>query len=63
VPMSDPDDPLDEWYEFIEEHREFTGLDDPHDDQVDWARHAFNLLHRGGGGIDISQIGTWAPPE
>lgn len=63
VPLSDPDDPLDDWHDFIEEHREFTGLDDPHDDQVDWARHAFNLLHRGGGGIDTNQVGTWAPSD
>jgi phage terminase large subunit-like protein len=34
------------WDDYIEEFREFTGLDDPHDDQVDWTAHAFNLGYR-----------------
>lgn len=33
----------DEWEGFIAEHLAFTGLNDPHDDQVDAAAHGWNL--------------------
>lgn len=47
------------WDDYIEEFRDFTGLDDPHDDQVDWTAHAFNLGYRqanNGGGQSTLEI-------
>lgn len=37
----------DEWDVFIDEHLEFTGLNDAHDDQVDAAAYGWNLGWRG----------------
>jgi hypothetical protein len=34
------------WDDYIDEFRDFTGLGDKHDDQVDWTSHAFNLGYR-----------------
>lgn len=42
-----------EWDEYIEEFRDFTGINDEHDDQVDWTAHAFNLGGRGANAPDI----------
>lgn len=36
-----------EYDEFIQEHLDFTGLNDPHDDDVDMATHGWNLGWRG----------------
>ena len=36
-----------EYDEFIEEHLDFTGLNDPHDDEVDMGAHGWNLGWRG----------------
>lgn len=36
-----------EYDEFIEEHLDFTGLNDPHDDDVDMGAHGWNLGWRG----------------
>lgn len=34
------------WSGYIDEHRDFTGVNDAHDDQVDWTAHAWNLGYR-----------------
>ena len=36
----------DGWSGYIDEHRDFTGVNDAHDDQVDWTAHAWNLGYR-----------------
>ena len=36
-----------EYDEFIQEHLDFTGLNDPHDDDVDMGAHGWNLGWRG----------------
>ena len=36
----------DEWSGYIDEHRDFSGVNDAHDDQVDWTAHAFNIGSR-----------------
>ena len=56
VPMPRTTDGADEWTAYLEEFRDFTGLNDEHDDQVDWTAHAFNIGTRlavssGGAGI------------
>jgi hypothetical protein len=33
----------DDWSGYIDEHRDFTGVNDAHDDQVDWTAHAWNI--------------------
>lgn len=33
----------DDWHGYIDEHRDFTGVNDAHDDQVDWTAHAWNI--------------------
>lgn len=42
------------WDDYIAEFRDFSGLDDPHDDQVDWTAHAFNIGYREAEGIDLT---------
>lgn len=37
----------DDWDEYIDEHLEFTGINDAHDDQVDASAHGWNLGWRG----------------
>lgn len=37
----------EDWDEYIDEHMEFTGLNDAHDDEVDASAHGWNLGWRG----------------
>ncbi len=43
----------DAWHGYIDEHRDFTGVNDAHDDQVDWTAHAFNIGTAGGEPTDV----------
>lgn len=43
----------DDWDEYIDEFRDFTGIDDAHDDQVDWTAHAWNIGYRGANAPDV----------
>lgn len=67
VAWNDPGDPLTgraprvqvprgaAWSGFIDEHRDFTGVNDAHDDQVDWAAHAFNIGARDDTAPNVTQ--------
>ncbi len=41
VPLDEPGETC--WDDYIEEFRDFTGVNDPNDNQVDWTAHAWNI--------------------